>query len=122
MVFSSMKLSKTKKTKKSKKTKHLEYRTTAEKIIFGDDDLSIKLSNRERDNEVTLDICIDDENGIVIGTGGRAQKYAAQIIIPARRYDMIDNGENEDGEPQSVPMPLPFDMSLCTLELWGLED
>lgn len=102
--------------------KHLEYRTTAEKIIFGDDDLSIKLSNRERDNEVTLDICIDDENGIVIGTGGRAQKYAAQIIIPARRYDMIDNGENEGGEPQSVPMPLPFDMSLCTLELWGLED
>lgn len=97
---------------------HIEYEVSAKKIIFGDDELSINLSSRERDFEVSLDICIDSENGIVIGTGGRAQKYAAQVIIPARRYDVIDNGVNELGEPQEIPVPIPFDMSLCTLILW----
>lgn len=98
---------------------HIEYELTKEKITFNDE-LAVKLSSRERDYEVTLDICIDDEDGVVIGTGGRAQKYAAQIIIPARRYDVIEN--NEEGEVREVPVPLPFDMSLCTLILWGLED
>jgi hypothetical protein len=103
--------------------KHIEYEVSAKKITFGDDELTVNLATRERDYEVTLDICIDDENGVVIGTGGRARKYAAQIIIPARRYDVIENGTAEDGEPaEGVPYPLPFDMSLCTLILWGLED
>ena len=91
------------------------------KITFGDDELTINLASRERDFEVSLDICIDEEDGVVIGTGGRAQKYAAQIVIPARRYDVIEDGEDENGEPKEVPMPIPFDMSLCTLILWGLE-
>lgn len=100
---------------------HIEYVTTENKITFGDDELSINLEQRERDYEVSLDICIDTENGIVIGTGGKAQKYAAQVVIPARRYDMIDDGEDENGNPKSVPIPIAFDMSLCTLILWGLE-
>lgn len=74
-----------------------------------------------RDYEVSLDICIDEEDGVVIGTGGKAQKYAAQIVIPARRYDVIEDGEDENGEPKEIPVPIPFDMSLCTLILWGLE-
>lgn len=100
---------------------HIQYATTIKKITFGDDELSINLASRERDFEVTLDICIDSENGIVIGTGGRAQKYAAQVIVPARRYDVIEDGEDENGEPREVPVPIEFDMSLCTLILWGLE-
>lgn len=70
---------------------------------------------------MSLDICIDEEDGVVIGTGGRAQKYAAQIVIPARRYDVIEDGEDENGEPKEIPVPIPFDMSLCTLILWRLE-
>ena len=70
---------------------------------------------------MSLDICIDEENGVVIGTGGKAQKYAAQIIIPARRYDVIEDGEDEEGNVREIPVPVPFDMSLCTLILWGLE-
>ena len=91
------------------------------KITFGDDELTINLASRERDYEVSLDICIDEEDGVVIGTGGKAQKYAAQIVIPARRYDIIEDGEDENGEPKEIPVPIPFDMSLCTLILWGLE-
>lgn len=102
--------------------KHIEYALSGgKKITFGDDELTINLASRERDFEVSLDICIDEEDGVVIGTGGRAQKYAAQIAIPARRYDIIEDGEDENGEPKEVPMPIPFDMSLCTLILWGLE-
>lgn len=102
--------------------KHIEYALSGgKKITFGDDELTINLASRERDFEVSLDICIDEEDGVVIGTGGRAQKYAAQIVIPARRYDIIKDGEDENGEPKEVPMPIPFDMSLCTLILWGLE-
>ena len=102
--------------------KHIEYALSGgKKITFGDDELTINLASRERDFEVSLDICIDEEDGVVIGTGGRAQKYAAQIVIPARRYDIIEDGEDENGEPKEVPTPIPFDMSLCTLILWGLE-
>lgn len=102
--------------------KHIEYALSGgKKITFGDDELTINLASRERDFEVSLDICIDEEDGVVIGTGGRAQKYAAQIVIPARRYDIIEDGEDENGEPKEVPMPIPFDMSLCTLILWRLE-
>ena len=79
------------------------------------------MASRERDYEVTLDICIDTEDGIVIGTGGKAQKYAAEIVIPARRYDMIEDGVDDNGEPREIPMPIEFDMTLCKLILWGLE-
>lgn len=102
--------------------KHIEYALSGgKKITFGDDELTINLASRERDYEVSLDICIDEENGVVIGTGGKAQKYAAQIIIPARRYDVIEDGEDEEGNVREIPVPVPFDMSLCTLILWGLE-
>ena len=75
---------------------HIEYALSGgKKITFGDDELTINLASRERDFEVSLDICIDEEDGVVIGTGGRAQKYAAQIVIPARRYDVIEDGETK---------------------------
>ena len=101
---------------------HIDYAlSSGKKITFGDDELTINLATRERDYEVSLDICIDEEDGVVIGTGGKAQKYAAQIIIPARRYDVVDDGEDEEGNPREIPVPIPFDMSLCTPILWGLE-
>lgn len=100
---------------------HIAYELSAEKITFNDE-LTVKLSSRERDYEVSLDICIDDEDGVVIGTGGRAQKYAAQVIIPARRYDVMEDGEDENGQTRTVPVPIPFDMARCTLILWGMEE
>lgn len=102
---------------------HIEYELSGgKKITFGDDELTINLAARERDEAVTLDICFDADGGIVIGVGGTAQKYAAQIEIPARRYDIIEDGTDETtGEVREVPMPIPFDMSLCTLTLWETE-
>ena len=99
---------------------HIDYAVSGgKKITFGDDELTINLAAKERDEAVTLDICIDAESGIVIGVGGTAQKYAAQIDIPARRYDVIEDGVDDmTGEVREVPVPIPFDMALCTLTLW----
>ena len=39
---------------------HIEYALSGgKKITFGDDELTINLASRERDFEVSLDICID---------------------------------------------------------------
>lgn len=98
---------------------HIDFAVSGKKITFGDDELTINLAARERDEAVTLDICIDAESGVVIGVGGTAQRYAAQIDIPARRYDIIEDGVDEmTGEVREVPMPVQFDISLCTLTLW----
>lgn len=99
---------------------HIDYAVSGgKKITFGDDELTINLAARERDEAVTLDICFDAESGIVIGVGGTAQRYVAQIDIPARRYDVIEDGEDDmTGEVREVPVAIPFDISLCTLTLW----
>jgi hypothetical protein len=99
---------------------YIKYAVDGSKITFGEDELTINLAVRERDYEVNLDICKDSENGLVLGTGC-AEEYLAQVVIPARRYDMADNGEDENGEPLSIPLPVTFDISLCTLILWGME-
>ena len=99
--------------------KHLEYRVSGEKIIFGDDDLSVKLSTRERDEETVLDITADKDQGLMMGTGGNAHNYAAQIVE-------MEIGRDEDGGPVmgmgTVRVPQPFDVSRCTLYLWGMEE
>ena len=85
---------------------HIDFSVSGgKKVTFGDDELTINLAARERDEAVTLDICIDAESGIVIGVGGTAQKY--------------EDGEDEmTGEVREVPVPIPFDISLCTITLW----
>ena len=54
---------------------HIEYALSGgKKITFGDDELTINLASRERDFEVSLDICIDEEDGVVIGTGSTLRR------------------------------------------------
>ena len=103
--------------------KHIEYTVKGEKITFGDEELTVKLSAKERDEKVVVDICMDKDKGIMMGTGGAARSYAAQVEIPPRRYEEQDSGQkDENGRNIMVPVPLPFDMSRCTLILWGQEE
>lgn len=111
--------------------KYLAYRVSGtEKIVLGDDDLTIKLSSRERDEEVTLDITLDNDQGLMMGTGGNAKSYVAQVIIPARQYEEQEQEgvigyDDENGQVKGtvkVRVPLPFDISRCTLVLWGMEE
>lgn len=110
--------------------KHIDYQVTSKKITFGDDELTINLASRERDYETVLDICLDTEDGLVIGVGENAKKYVAQVVIPAREYETVEGevvmemGERQqegEGRYQTVSVPVPFDMNKCTLILWKME-
>ena len=89
----------------------IAYTVTQKSIIFGDDDLSINLKNREMDEAVLLDVCMDGNGFLVIGAAA-GRRYVAQIVIPAREYVEQEAGVNA---------AVPFDMERCTLYLWGLE-
>lgn len=110
--------------------KHIEYQVASKKITFGDDELTINLASRERDYETVLDICLDTEDGLVIGVGDNATRYVAQVVIPARTYETVEGevvmetgeGQTEGMEKrQTVSVPVPFDMKRCTLILWKME-
>lgn len=110
--------------------KHIEYQVTSKKITFGEDELTINLASRERDYETVLDICLDTEDGLVIGVGDNATRYVAQVVIPARAYETVEGEvvmETGEGQPegmerrQAVSVPVPFDMKKSTLILWKME-
>lgn len=112
--------------------KHVEYETTAKSIVFGDDDLSINLKNRERDDKVLIDVCTDNSGELTMGTAA-GLSYAAQVEIPARQYTEEEQ-ENPDYDPEAeegagtasktvtVRTPVPFNIDNCTIYLWGMED
>lgn len=85
------------------------------KIAFGDDDLVIRCDNRQRDIPVTVDVCADDNDNLVIGVGvGRY--YVAQVEIPAIQYTEVE----EEGETHMEPVPL--DMGDVVVVLWSIDD
>lgn len=61
------------------------------KIIFGDDDLAIRCDTRQRDIPVTVDVCMDDQNNLTIGTG-TGRYYVAQVEIPAQVFVEVEDG------------------------------
>lgn len=102
----------------------IPYTTSGTKITF-DDELMLNLSKLERDFDVSVDICIDKFGMIVTGLG---VKYAAQIEIPARKYNEVEadnpdyDPENENSQPTiTVPEPVPFSMNNVTLKLYAID-
>jgi len=94
----------------------IPYEVNGTKITF-DDDLTINLQKRQKDDPEHIDVCYDADQELVIGAAaGRA--YVAELDIPAREYEYHEVGEGEDPEP---PTPLPIDMGKVTLSLWSIE-
>ncbi len=93
----------------------VEYEVTGNKITFGDDELTINLAKRERDDDVMIDICKDYLGNLTVGTGG-ARVYVAQVFVPARQYRDIEIGEEIHSEP------VPFDIDNVILTLYEQED
>ena len=88
------------------------------KIAFGDDDLVIRCDNRQRDIPVTVDVCADDNNNLVIGVGvGRY--YVAQVYIPPIQYIEIKDDTEEGGTHLE---PVPLDMGDVVVTLWSIDD
>ncbi len=98
--------------------------TTSDKRITFNDDLTINLAKRQRDWPVHIDVCSDEDNELVIGTAA-GRSYIAEIDIPAKEYEEIEDvNENDSAEAMSestVPQPLPFDMESVTLTLWAIK-
>ena len=96
-------------------TNVVDYEISGNKIYFGDDELMINLAKKERDDAVHIDICSDYTGGLVIGTGGSARAYVAEIDIPPRQYVEVE------GEEGTERQPVPFDIDTITLTLWEME-
>jgi len=100
----------------------IPYSVRNKKITF-DDDLTINLVKRERDDPVHIDVCADRDGELVIGAAA-GRRYVAEIDIPARRYEEQPEPpepEGEEGEG-SAPVPIPLDMDTVTLSLWAIEE
>ena len=105
---------------------YLEFEQLGNVVSFEDDELTMNLKKRERDNFVLIDIC-EDAYGGLIGVHG-AEKYLAQIYIPAREYvdEEIENPDYDPEDPTSqqyitTRTAVPFDISKCILTLWAKE-
>lgn len=81
----------------------IPYEVSGTKIFFGDDELMLNLSKYERDSEVVINVCSDNE---MLLTSDLSENFVANIVIPARQYT--------DGEPGA------FSMDNVTLHLWAL--
>lgn len=87
------------------------------KVILGDDEMTLNLSKYERDDPVHIDIGLNARGFLTFGVSDR---YAVQIDIPAREYDLVDSGQtDENGSPRMNKVAKPFDMSRVTVTLWG---
>ena len=100
----------------------IPYSVLGTKIFFGEnEDIMVNCASRERDYEVVVDICKDEADGLTIGVNTTSTEYVAQVTIPAREYEIVETGEqDENGSMITERKPLAFDMSKCTLTLWAL--
>ena len=107
----------------------IQWEQNGYKLVFGDDDLTLRCDNRQKDWPVHEDICVDDNGNLKIGMG---KYYVAQVDIPARTYidvepeapeDAEETEGNEDGQdPGPQREALPLDMADVTLTLWSMSD
>lgn len=103
---------------------YIDYSVSKSKITFADE-LTLNLEKRERDFDVSIDVCIDGDGAVTAGQLGL--KYAAQIEIPARQYteEEADNPEYDPEDSTSRKtiinkVPVPFSMNNVTLKLYAI--
>lgn len=95
----------------------IAYTVDGSRITFGDE-LTLNLAKYQRDWPVTIDICRNKDDMLVVGAGAGLH-YVAQIDIPAMEYTAVEVITQEVGGGQ-VPERLPLDMAKVTLTLWSL--
>ncbi len=100
--------------------KYIHYETTSKSITYGDEDLTINLKNRERDERVLIDVCADINGELTMGTAA-GYRYVSQIEIPAREYTETPGDPDPEGNPTVIRTPVPFDIEKCTNYLFGME-
>ena len=95
----------------------IDVRINGTKVILGDDEMTLNLSKYERDDPVHIDIGLNARGFLTFGVSDR---YAVQIDIPGREYDLVDPGElDETGSPRMKKVAKAFSMANVTVTLWG---
>lgn len=101
------------------KGKTLKYDLCGVVCSFENGDLAVDMSKEQCGSEVTVDISVDKYGKLVRGV---ADWYAAQLIIPAKRYTVRENGiADEMGFRQITKTASSLNTDEVTLVLWGLE-
>ena len=99
----------------------IPYTVSGSKITF-DDEVMYNLTKYERDEASHIDLCRDKFGNLVSGViPGTAERYVAQIDIPARRYNYEPDGVDADGNPKQKQVAEPLDRERVTLTLWSVE-
>ena len=99
----------------------IPYTVSGSKITF-DDEVMYNLTKYERDEASHIDLCRDKFGNLVSGViPGMAERYVAQIDIPARRYNYVPDGVDANGNPKQKQVAIPLDMERVTLTLWSVE-
>lgn len=112
----------------------IDWRQSAAKLTFGDDELTVNVAKYQKDWPVQLDICGDQDGNLVLGAG-EGRYYVAQVDIPAAKYTApqpiepdeaqadSEAGSNEGGTQQrfTPAEPIPLEMSDVILTLWALD-
>jgi hypothetical protein len=95
----------------------IDYALDGTVLTLGGGAVSIDLAARQQDTETVIDICRDDGH-LVEGVG---RWYVATIIIPPRRYHLVDTGQvDENGAPVLAREALPLDTNSVVLNLWAV--
>ncbi|WP_422448177.1 AAA family ATPase [Thermoanaerobacterium sp. DL9XJH110] len=97
----------------------IDYTLDGTVLTLGGGAVSVDLATRQQDTETVIDICRDDGH-LVEGMG---RWYVATIIIPPRRYHLVDTGQvDENGAPVLASEALPLDLDAVVLNLWALPE
>lgn len=92
--------------------------TESGNVLTFDDTISVNVSKYQRDTQNTIDVCIDENLQLTTGLG---KWYAANVIIPPKKYDMVGSGEvDENNNPIYNRVAEPLNMDEVTLILWAL--
>lgn len=96
----------------------IDYEIMGNKIIFADE-LMLNLAKYERDDPMHIDICKNEYGCLCMGL---ASSYVAQIDIPAREYEYVEDGVDEQGNTSYQKVAKPFDMNKVEITLWEVEE
>jgi hypothetical protein len=96
--------------------KKIPYEVIGTKVIF-DDMLMVDLARYQKDEEMVIDICIDNNDILSMGLTGW---YVANVVIPPKQYDLVENGVDENNNPRYDRVTKPLNMDEVTLYLWTL--
>jgi len=95
----------------------IDYALNGTVLTLGGGAISIDLAERQADTETVIDICRKDGQLVE----GPSRWYVATIIIPPRRYHLVDAGQvDENGAPVLAREALPLDIDSVVLNLWAV--